>query len=225
MRLSRLVILTASFVGAPTLVDAQANVVNIDFEDLVGASYFSLSPVPDYARLTDQYASLGIRFENAAVVNLGAGHAVNGANGISGISPFGTVTYSAIYPQLSFAFFVNGQAATTTFVSIAGDLGGSFTQNPVLSAYDINGVFLAAIRGFDNGGQVYTLRAEGIHSVRWSGVEYTDQEGGGVALDNLHFEQPVSTVPEPGTIVLLVSGLTPIAWLRHRNRRRIPTSN
>ena len=56
--------------------------------------------VPSAAQLTTQFQSTdGLTFSSAggfaSVVNLGAGHATSGTNGITGSRPDGTLTYDA----------------------------------------------------------------------------------------------------------------------------------
>jgi hypothetical protein len=108
---------------------ARADLVTIDFDDLPGMNYISGNPVPSYAVLTNQYAELGILFQNTAVVDLGIGHAITGTNGIGGISLFGTDTYSSHYPQIQFSFWVGSIPGVTDFVSIRGDLWGDSGQS------------------------------------------------------------------------------------------------
>src|SRR5689334_7480601 len=112
--------------------------MTVDFDDLTGMSFFAGTPVPSESVLTNQYADLGVVFTNAAVVALGNGHATSTPNGIGGISPTGTLTYSSHYPQIEVAFFLGGATAVTDFVSIRGDLSGG-GPTATLYAYDVDG--------------------------------------------------------------------------------------
>ncbi len=197
---------------------ARAGQVTVDFDNLQGMTYISGNPVPSYAVLTDQYANLGVLFQNTAVVELG-GTSVSPPNAIGGISPSGTLTYSSHYPQIQFSFFVGDTAATTDFVSIRGDIVGDSRRSQTLSAFDLAGNLVGSSTVFDTGGQTYSIQAEGIHLVTWSGVDIRDDEGGGVALDHLVFDQPVGTVPEPATITLLgiaIAGMAGYTWKRRK---------
>ena len=74
---------------------ASASVV-LDFEaplpdGLVAMSLIQGTPVPDSARVTDKYLPLGIRIADAALVQLGVGHAASGANGLAGVSASGNI--------------------------------------------------------------------------------------------------------------------------------------
>lgn len=202
-------------------VPARAALVTVDFDDLSGMDFFSGAPVPSASVLTDYYLPLGVVFSNTAVVEFGAGHAVTGKNGIGGISAANTLTYSSHGQQIEFAFFVGVQAAVTDSVSIQGDLGGG-GKDATLSAYDVFGNFLGSTKVSDTGGQVYKLDLPGIHLVKWSGVDINDDEGGGIGLDHLVFEQPlaVASLPEPASFWIAAVGLA-LATTTFRNRRQV----
>jgi hypothetical protein len=72
----------------------------LDFEDGVSlglqpSSYFQGSSVTKASLVTDQYQSNGIVLENAALVNLGVGHAPSGTMAIAPVSSLGKVDYDA----------------------------------------------------------------------------------------------------------------------------------
>jgi len=182
------------------------------------------NPIPLDARLSDQFLStLGVRFASGSdyvpVIFLGdiPNHALSGVNGIGGSTDDGLLTYNDAFP-ITISFWDpsnSSRPATTDFVSIRGDLrGSSFTV--AFDAFDSDGNLVASDSGQDFGGRTYSVAAASIHSVRFSGVPTPTIGGsGGVGLDDLTFN-PVTPVPEPGTLLLLGAGLARLGYGRRR---------
>ncbi len=166
--------------------------VLIDFEGLRGMP-FQPQPAPASVRLSNQLRfTRGVSFTSGdsavAVVNLGAGHAVSGTNGIGGISN-GSLNYSATI-AISFSLPEYPEVpASTDFVSVRLDqLGGGPTVR--MTAYDLNGAVVGSTNVSDIGGRVLSLSGAGIHRVEIQG-------NGTAALDDLFFNG-LSAEPELG---------------------------
>jgi hypothetical protein len=193
-----------------------AQAVTIDFEGLPAMTYITGNPIPANARLSDQFVStLGVRFASGSdyvpVIRLGdfpGNAAPSGVNGIGGSTDSGILTYNDAFPiRISFWDPSNPTVpATTDFVSITGDLIGSI-HTVSFDAFDILGNLLDTDGGRDTGGRIYSVAAQLIHEVRFSGVNTPTIGGsGGVGLDDLTFN-PVTPVPELSTFLLLGAGL------------------
>jgi hypothetical protein len=179
------------------------------------SSFIEGTAVDADAQLTNQFENLGAVFSTfggapyAALIDLGVGHAVSGANGIGAVSASGNLDYAA---DLDIFLVVPGTLtpAVTDSISISGDEIPSFGQVD-FSAYDINGNLIASGSATDTGGNAYSLSVPGIHEFR------LHSEHGDVAYDNLTFDTPgpVSDVPEPATVGFLgLPLLAAIAWKR-----------
>jgi hypothetical protein len=228
------------FLGAPLSAPLQAYPI-IDFEGLPSMPYQAGERIPGINQLSTQLLSTyGVAFSSGpstattggyvAVVNLGAGHAPSGTQGIGGATSGGILTYGADNP-ISFSFFNPAnpsQAAVTDSVSVTGDLWGTSGQAPLtLTAFDIDGnVIDTAVRP-DLGGTVLTVSGAGIHRVQFTGFARPDGEDG-IALDDLTFNPltPIGGngggfVPEPSSIFLLGSMVVGgCAYARLRRKRR-----
>jgi hypothetical protein len=204
---SRLILLL--FMIVVTTSNAYAALVMLDFEDLNGTSYSTGSVIPSYSQLSTQYLNTyGVSFTSSgsyvSVVQLGAGHATSGVNGIAGSTADGKVSYDTSNPIIATFFTPNNPTikAVTNFISVRGDLWGS-GQNPVtLYAYDISGNLISSNSVFDTGGETLTITANGIHSVKFIGTS----DSYGVALDDMSFNN-VTPTPIPPAFLLLGSGL------------------
>ena len=176
----------------PSTQPAWADRVQLDFEELSGMNYWAGNSIPAASQLGDTYlGSHGVRFASGspfvAVVELGAGHATSGINGIGGSTPGGVLTYSSAYP-IVISFFSPGDpetAAVTDYVRILGDLQGSPEQVVTLTAYDRAWNLLMSVDVADVGGCVMEISCPGIHAVEFLGPP--DGMYGGVALDDLVF--------------------------------------
>ncbi len=153
-------------------------------------------------------------------------HSPNGSNGIGGSTDTDLLTYNDAFPiTISFWDPTNPSLpATTDFVSITGHLwGSSFTVS--FDAFDIFGNLVDSDSGQDIGGRVYSVNADSIHTVRWSGVPTPTIGGsGGAGLDLLKFNS-VTPIPEPSTFLLLGAGLVGLGFGGRRtvfSSRRAP---
>jgi hypothetical protein len=169
----------------------QAELIVLDFEDLSAMPHTPpLVPIPPQARLSDAFLSThGVRFSSGspyvAVVDLGAGQAASGINGISGSTPTGLLTYDRAFPIVASFFDPSNpfMPAVTDFVSVRGDRAGA-GQSITLNAFDVNGNLITSFTATDSGGTILSVSASGIHSVQFLG---TQDSGGGVALDDFTF--------------------------------------
>lgn len=208
---------TAALAAALLPALAQATPLTIDFENQSGVDYMPGTLVSASSRLADQfYASHGVRFSSgagyAALLNLGANHAYSGQIGVTGTSIDGRVNYGAEV-RVSFFDVASGDAGVTDFVGWTTDRLGD-RASVSLTAYDVDGHVIAQQTWSDTGWTQLSLSAQGIHSVRFTGMGYA-------ALDNLSFNPvtlPTSPVPEPASAALAAAGL---AVLSFSARRRV----
>ena len=116
----------------------------LNFDDFPTGPASPGSAIPLANRLSTQYlTNYGVTFSSAApyvgVVTLGVGYTTSGANGLSGATPDGTVTYADVMFIAEF-FDTNNTAipAVTDFFSVRGDTVPDGTGG-TLRAYDVNG--------------------------------------------------------------------------------------
>jgi hypothetical protein len=217
----------AALVMAPI---CRADVATINFDNppaglVPNSSFIAGTPVDADAQITNQFENLGAIITTlggapyAALIDLGVGHAVSGANGIGAVNSNGDLDY-ALATDIFLVVPGTLTPAVTDQISIAGDEIPSGGQ-VYYSAYDVNGNLIASGQTTDTGGNVFSLSAPGIHEFRVS------SQNGDVALDNLTFDTPSapsgppptgSPVPEPAGIGLVgVPLLAGIAWKRRRS--------
>ena len=190
----------------------------IDFEDLVGMTFFVGNPVPPASQLSDHYLNtFGIRFSSGdpyvAVVAMGLGHATSGVNGLAGTDGNGLNTGAV---PIDAAFFDPSNTTTkavTDFVSLRGDLWGG--GSPIsLIAYDLDGNVIASDTQPDTGGATLSVSIPGIHSVRYI-------NNGSVGIDDFTFNEPIAVaVPEPSTFALMLLALAGVGSSRWRGLAR-----
>jgi hypothetical protein len=193
-------------VGLLSATSASASPIVLDFEGLAAMTFVSGNPIPDAARLSDQFLAIaGVTFSSGdpyvAVVELGDGHATSGVNGIGGARPGGVLTYDRAFPVVA-TFFDPANPSVpgvTDFVSVRADLAGE-GQLITLNAYDVHGALLQSFTTVNSGGPTLSVTAPGIHSVRFLGTIDT----AGAALDDFTFNpvEPAS-IPEPSILTLL----------------------
>jgi hypothetical protein len=199
---------------------------SIDFDSppaglVPNPSFIDGTPVSADAELTDQFENLGAIFSTvggspfAALVDLGAGHAVSGTNGIGAVDAAGDLDY-ALDTDIFLVVPGTLTPAVTDSISIQGDEIPSF-GDVIFTAYDINGNELATGTVEDTGGNTFSLSAPGIHEFQLHSTH------GDVAYDNLVFDvptapaPPVSGVPEPASLGFLALPLMAVAaWKRNR---------
>jgi hypothetical protein len=153
-------ILALAFGAATT-----AAAIVIDFEGLPSMPVVAGAPIPDPAKLSDQFlASDGVSFSSGApyvaVVELGPNHATSGVNGIAGSTPDGRLWYEPIYPVRARFFFPAdpSQLAVTDYISLRGDLEGDSGGTVTLNAYDPSGNLVGSVKVPDSGGQLLATR-------------------------------------------------------------------
>jgi len=206
-----MLIVSLLYVLAPNRTSAGLNVLDFEGGNLPSgvtaqASYDAGSPILSTSQLAGQYLSTyGVKFSSGsayvAVLELGAGHATSGVNGIGGSTPDGLVTYSPDFPIVATFWDPTNPSvpAVTDFVSVRGDL---IPNGPpiTLEALDLNGALLASDTEFDNfGGTLLSCSVAGIHSVRFLG-------NGTTAIDDFTFNS-VNAVPLPGAVLLGILGM------------------
>lgn len=155
------------------------------------------------------YSGQGLHFYNANFVTNFALPGSTPPVGIGSASSSFTYQYGA-----GDAIIITFDAAQS-FVNITGvDLGGNGLH---VDAYDASDSLLGSAEVYGTGdgvGQFQTLGINfaGIRKVRY--YQPLAQFGDGVVLDNLEYSN--STVPEPGTMALLGTGLLGLGFRRFR---------
>jgi hypothetical protein len=183
--------------------------------------------VPVNAQLSSQYlATDGVRFTSkggfAAVAIHGYDSLTPSAPNIIGGTNFdGTLNYAA---PITASFFTTANPlllATTSSVSVLGDLYGLGYGTVTLTAFDYLGHFLAQTSDTDDktlgNGPVLSLNIAGIHSVTFS------SSTGTAGFDNFQFGE-LTAAPVPGPmvgaglpgLVMALGGF--VAWRRRRNQ-------
>lgn len=179
-------------------IPAAAVPVTLDFEAL-----------SDSDVVEDQFAALGVTFANSVVSTLGISldpflHdlPVSGDNVLSDFGGPMRLTFSAA-PIFSFSGFFNYAERLT----ISGYLGGALVTT-VTSAFDAN--LLDTLNPSNE-----LLALSGLFDeIQISGVEF-----GGFTLDDLTFDTEPSSIPEPGTLALMLLGGTGLFYRRRRRAR------
>ena len=201
---------------------AFASVV-LDFEGplpggLVPTSYIQGASVPATARVTDQYLPIGIRIADAALVQLGVGHAASGANGLAGISANGTIDYDQ---AVTFSFYFPGDgstAGTTDFFAYSPDRGGGSGNVITISAFGLDDALIGQAQFTESGTFASPLAITGIGQFHKVTVDQTlyDRASGGIGLDLVQFGDIVLAVPEPATLALVGVAMLGAATTRRR---------
>lgn len=204
----------------------------ITFEELPGGlTAMANAPgaaIPTNSQLTNQYlASDGVSFTSlagyAALVNHGNGNPTASIpNIIGGTMPAGALNYSAPITISFFDVANTSIMATTDTFKIQGDWFPLGSGQVFAEAFGLNGNSLGTTSDTDNkvfgvSGPVLQFNINGIHSVIISG------DSGTVGFDQLEYgaltPAPVSSVPEPSTVLLLTSGLLGLAGYEWRKRK------
>lgn len=186
-----------------------AALTTINFESFAGMTA-PTGPVPSGSQLSNQLLGSGLIFASdspyVAVRILGA-DATSGVNGIAGINASGDKDNSAIL--ITFFVPASSTPAVTDFVSVRADLHGTGPSS-TLEAFDFQGTLLGTDTQSDVGGQTMSITSPGIHSIRLSSADKS------VAFDDLTFGTPLSPVPEPAAVSLVVMSIMFFGWCRDR---------
>ena len=177
--------------------------------------------VPTGSQLTNQYlASNGVSFSSlagyAALINHGSGNPTASVpNVIGGTSANGAMNYDE---PITISFFDSTNTtvkAVTDSFKIQGDWFGLGIGHAFATAFDASGNVLASTSDTDDkpfgvSGAVLQFSISGIHAVVISG------DNGTIGFDQLEFGA-LQAVPETGTYVLMLAGLSglyALAWSR-----------
>ena len=197
-----------------------ASAITIDFDTLTGMPNSQGSTVFGPNQLSTQLQpTTGAVFSSevayVAVVDLGLGHAISSSlpegiyNGIGGVAVGNVLSYGTPITVTFFDLMDASVKAVTNFVEIRGDQFNTTPGTATLTAFGIGGGFLGTFTAPDvTGGLTLSLSVPGIHSVQISETSAT------IAFDNLSFN-PVTSVPEPASLMLLGAGLAGLGiWRR-----------
>lgn len=187
--------------------------------------------VPVAAQLSNYYLSLGVKFSS------GAGYAAIVDHGfpaltpsppsiIGGTSAAGTLDYTAAITASFFDPSDGITKATTSSVSVLGDLYGLGSGSIFMNVYDVDGNLLGSVSDVDSyplgTGGVLSFSGAGIHSVSF----YSNN--GTVGFDNFTFEAlrvvGAPGVPEPATWAMLLLGFGLIGGAMRTRRRSVSVS-
>lgn len=219
----------ASALGYAGVFAAQAVSANVilDFENplpdgLAPTSYWQGALVPNSAKLTNQYLSLGIAMSDAALVAGGYGHSASGTNSLAGIDADGRINYDI---PVTFSFFQPGNSSvegTTDYFAYRTDLGGGSGNVITISAYDLTGALMGQASYLESATSMTPLSISGIGQFHRVTVDQTLQStySGGIMLDLVEFgDIEVGRVPEPQALALIALGLAGIGLSRRGSNR------
>ncbi len=211
-------LILCALLASPTISSAQ--IVTVDFEELSGISFFSGSPVPLSAHLgTGLLSTMGVSFRcesgipYVAVVNLGAGHATTGINGIGAVDAANNLSYGTPFLMEFFLPLSPGTAAATDFVSISSDLFSTSGAAVSMQAYGFDGSLLGTTTAADLQPFTLSIAHAGIHTVRVTGFD-------SIAWDDLRFNSALVPVPEPSIWAMTAVVATILGGLRMRAIKR-----
>lgn len=212
-----------SYVIANTVVDFEEPLPG----DLVPTSYLQSTVVPASARVTDQYLSVGLVVDGAALVTLPSGSAPSGINALAGIGSDGRIDYDT---PVSFSFFAAGNSGVmgaTEFFGYSADLFGSSRNIITISAYGLDGSLVGQVSYTETGDFTAPLTIGGVgqfHSVTVDQTLYNTNSGG-IALDLIQFGNiSIAAIPEPQTYAMLLAGLGLLGFMARRKKRNTENS-
>lgn len=207
-----------------------ASATVLDFESplpggLAPMTFVQGATVPDTARVTNQYLSVGVLIEDAALVAGGFSHAASGVNALAGINASGNIDYD--HP-VAFSFFQPGDGSvtgTTDFFAYSPDLAGGSGNVVTISAFAIGGALLGQVSYIETGTFTSPLSISGIGQFHKVTVDQTlySQNSGGIMLDLVQFGDilPVTAVPEPESCAMMLIGLGIIGTAVRRRSRAV----
>ena len=175
-------------------------------------SFIQGTAVPLQARITDEFASVGVLMENAALVNLG--FAPSDSNGIGPISPSGSLDYAS---PITFTFASPNDGvspATTDYFSISTDRGGHSGNTVTANAYSIDDRLLGSVSHTEGSGAV-AIELQGVGAFHKIVVQSTlaSQERGGIAFELLRFGPLTPDGSQPARPAVTAAGIVSAASL------------
>jgi len=197
----------------------------LDFESpgsvgLVPMTFWQDTPVPASAIVTNQYLDQGVLISNAALIDLGYGHAASGTMGLGGINQNGLLDYDA---PVTFSFFLFGNVkATTDYFAYSPDLGGWSGNTITLTAYATNGDIVGQTSYVETGVFSSPLFIQGIGSFHSVTIDQTliNHWSGGIGIDLVTYGDltPASAVPAPSAFILILTALGLLGLFRRKQQ-------
>jgi uncharacterized protein (TIGR03437 family) len=192
--------------------------VTLDFEPPLSAglapmSFIQGSAVPFQARITDEFASVGVLMENAALVNLGVGHAPSGSNGIGPISPNGTLDYAS---PITFTFVSPNDGvspASTDYFRISGDVAGGSGNTVTVRAYSVDNRLVGSVSQTESNPVVIELQSVGSFQKVVVQSTLASQATGGIAFDLVRFGSLTPNPSQPPRPAVTAAGIVSAASL------------
>lgn len=213
-------VLYAETISALTILDFEAPLP----AGLTAIDYVQDTFVPDSAKVTEQYIDRGVRISDAAIVNLGSGHAASGINGLAGIDQFGRINYDT---PVTFSFFAPSDGITPATIDYFGyspDLWGSSYNTITLTAYGLDDSIVGQISYIETGNfdPAFPLTISGIGDFHKIMIDSTLQylNKGGIGIDMVRFENlQVNSIPEPSTSFLVGLGIVGLIGARVKRKK------
>jgi hypothetical protein len=205
----RFFILVVSLVFLTRAIPSHAYLINFEsVSDNIGIG----------VSVTNQFSSLGITFDNATALT--AGISLNEID----------------FPPLSGATVVSNLAngiMSLIFTVPVSDAVGYFTYDTpdgglLISAYDAFGSLLGTVNSLfnnntaDSFGDIGSTSNESLHVFGLGPIARLDIDpnGGDFTLDDFTATPVSASVPEPGSLLLMASGLAALVGWRRRQRAR-----
>ncbi|MDZ8106800.1 MAG: PEP-CTERM sorting domain-containing protein [Nostoc sp. DedQUE12a] len=197
----------STLAAAGTVFMGQINAAQaalLTFEELPTTTLPASTPVPESV-LTDDFISDGVLFgktgvsAGVAVVSTGFGLDPSAGNTVVGLDQFGNIP-DIVTGDIFFSFVLPNtlQPAQTDFVSFSIGNGGVDVDIFEIRAFDVNNTLLQTQNFANQSAFPVSFSLPGINRIE---IDFTGQFG--YALNDLNFNTPtpVSSVPEPQTIV------------------------